>query len=62
MGEATTTITVELSVVGVKSSKARDVWLHKDLGELDKYITAQMHSYNIVMLRLTPFQLNKSVM
>jgi alpha-galactosidase len=54
MGEADTTMTVELSVVGLKSAKARDLWLHKDLGEMDKNITARVESHGVVMLRLTP--------
>ena len=58
MRNESVTMTTELSVVGVKSAMVRDLWLHKDLGEMKSTITAKVESHGVAMFRLAPTALD----
>jgi alpha-galactosidase len=53
-GTAAHPITVQLASVGFNgSAHARDLWLHKDLGTVNRSYTATVPSHGVVMLRLS---------
>lgn len=54
-GTADTTITFKWANAGLKGrQRARDLWLHKDLGASDGEITVAVRSHGAVLLKLIP--------
>ncbi len=58
--QASTSVVVRLSDIGLKSCKVRDLWLHKDLGMATDTVSVSLPAHGSALLRLYVIQLGET--